>query len=79
MPTFKRFNGFQIDVRSRDHNPPHFHLVDPDHECLVDLRTLQVMCGSYSRKVLAAAIAWVSEGDNIDDLLKEWSRLNERD
>ena len=77
MPTFHRFESFRIEVRARDHNPPHFHMIGPDFHALVDIRTLQVMEGTYSRKALAEALAWAA--DRTADLLAEWSRLNERD
>ena len=77
MPTFKRFDAFRIDVRSRDHNPPHFHLIGPDHHALVDIRTLQVIEGTYDCKMLAEAVGWAVE--QTEALLAEWSRLNERD
>lgn len=77
MPTFKRFHGFRVEVRSRDHAPPHFHLIGPDFHALVDIRTLQVIEGTYSRIALAEVLAWAA--DHNDALLAEWSRLNERD
>ncbi|MET0368228.1 MAG: DUF4160 domain-containing protein [Methylobacterium sp.] len=77
MPTFHRFDGFRIDIRSRDHNPPHFHLIGPDFHALVGIRTLEVLEGTYTRKALSEAVAWAA--GRTDELMVEWRRLNERD
>lgn len=77
MPTYKRFDNFKIDMRSRDHNPPHFHMIGPDFHALVDIQTLQVIEGTYERKALAEAVTWAA--DQTEALMTEWRRLNERD
>jgi hypothetical protein len=77
LPIFHRFDGFRIEIRSRDHNPPHFHLIGPDFQALVDIRTLTVLEGTVSRKALAEAVAWAEGRRNA--LMAEWRRLNERD
>ncbi len=76
MPTFKQFDSFKLEVRSREHNPPHFHILNGDFHALVDIKTLQVIEGTYNRKALAEAVAWAA--DHTDALLTEWKRLNER-
>ncbi|WP_264051684.1 DUF4160 domain-containing protein [Methylobacterium flocculans] len=77
MPNFKEFDSFRLEVRSRDHNPPHFHIVGPDHHALVNIQTLQVIRGAFTRKMLAEAVTWAAE--NTEALMTEWRRLNERD
>lgn len=76
MPTFHRFDGFKMEVRSRDHNPPHFHMIGPDFHALIDIRTLQVIEGTYTRRALAEARAWAA--GETETLMAEWRRLNER-
>lgn len=76
MPTFHRFAGFRIEVRARDHSPPHFHMIGPDFHALIDIRTLKVLQGTYTRKALAEVIAWAS--GQTGALMQEWRRLNER-
>ena len=76
VPTFHRFDGFRIEVRSRDHSPPHFHMIGPDFHALVDIRTLQVIEGTYSRRALAEVVDWASV--RTEALMVEWRRLNER-
>ncbi len=77
MPTFKQFDGFRIEVRSRDHNPPHFHAIGPDFHAQIRIADLQVHRGTITRKAYAQVVAWATE--QTDALLAEWSRLNERD
>ncbi len=77
MPTFKEFDSFRLEARSRDHNPPHFHIVGSDHHALVSIQTLQIIRGTCGRKMLAVAVTWAAE--NTDALMNEWIRLNERD
>jgi hypothetical protein len=75
-PTFRRFDGFRIEVRSRDHSPRHVHMIGPDFHALVDIRSLQVIQGTYSRKALAEVVAGAT--GQTDALMREWRRLNER-
>jgi hypothetical protein len=77
VPTFHRFSGFRLDVRSRGHAPPHFHVIGPDFHALIGMRDLQVKQGTISRRAYAEVVAWAA--DRTDELLAEWSRLNERD
>jgi len=67
----------RIYVYYGDHAPPHFHVVGPDTDVLIDLRSLQVIRGRYTRHALAEAIAWAA--DNLTTLWSEWRRCNERD
>ena len=43
VPKFKQFDSFQIDVRSRDHNPPHFHVIGPDFHALIRIDSFEVL------------------------------------
>ncbi|WP_267426670.1 DUF4160 domain-containing protein [Methylobacterium sp. GC_Met_2] len=60
MPTFYRFDGFRIEVRSRDHSPPHFHMIGPDFHALIEICTLQVIRGTYTRRALAEVVDWAA-------------------
>ncbi len=77
MPTYKIFDAFRIELRSRDHAPPHFHAVGPDFHALVTIRDLQVLRGTITRRALSDVVAW-ADGRR-DELMAEWRRLNERD
>lgn len=77
MPTYKTFDAFRIELQSRDHAPPHFHVVGPDFHALIAIRDLQVLRGTITRRALAEVAAWA--GGRHDELMAEWRRLNERD
>lgn len=77
MPTYKTFDTFRVGVRSRDHAPPHFHVIGPEFHALIKIRDLQVLRGRISRKAYVEVLAWAE--DREDELMAEWRRLNERD
>lgn len=60
MPTYKRFDGFSVEVRSREHNPPHFHVIGTDFHALIGIRDLQVMKGKITRQALAIIVPWAA-------------------
>jgi hypothetical protein len=46
MPTIKNFGGFRITMYFEDHNPPHFHIVSPTQEAVVEIATFTVIAGA---------------------------------
>lgn len=74
MPTLVRIGNLKIQVFADDHNPPHFHVVTPDHEALVALATLTVLRGTIRRRDLDTALEWVRA--NRETVAREWERLN---
>lgn len=74
MPTIKNFGGFRITMYFEDHNPPHFHIVSPTQEAVVEIATLTVMAGTMSATRLRAALAWAS--DNKELLERKWNDLH---
>jgi hypothetical protein len=80
LPRIKTLtNKLAIWVFANDHAPPHFHIISPDTDVLVDMRTLAPIIGDYTRQQLAAGIAWASVPENMASLEAEWSKLNEQD
>ena len=61
-----------------DHAPPHFHVMSPETDVIIDLRTLTVVRGRYKRTQLTNALAWAAEPGNRAFIEAEWRRLNER-
>ena len=76
MTTFKILNNSRIEVRADEHVPPHFHLIGPNSNALISIKTLEVLRDEASKADYREAIDWAK--DHITDLLDEWSRLNER-
>lgn len=77
MPTYKAFDTFREEMRSRDHALPHFHAIGPEFHALIKIKDLQVLRGHISRKAYVEVLAWAETRE--DDLMAEWRRLNERD
>jgi hypothetical protein len=57
-----------------DHNPPHFHIVTPDHAVLIALSDLSIIAGYIPESELRLALAWARQ--NRTRLEDEWQRLN---
>lgn len=67
-----------IWIFPNDHAPPHFHVISPDTDVLINIRTLEVIVGNYRRRDLAEAIAWAAEPENQAMLFAKWDTLNEQ-
>jgi hypothetical protein len=78
MPCLCELSNAKVYIYARgEHPPPHFHLIGPDWEAIIDIRTLKVMRGSAPGSDLREAINWAMTNKRL--LLKRWSELNERD
>ena len=77
MPRIARLAAVSIYIYADDHAPPHFHVVGPDTNLQVAIKTLQVMRGCYRAAYLAQAITWAAENQAL--LRAKWSEYNERD
>lgn len=61
----KRFPSFKIEIRYRDHLPPHVHVLSRDRrEVLIELETLAVTGN------LAEVLTWIA--DNRGELMTIW-------
>jgi hypothetical protein len=66
-----RNNKYRLEIRERDHGPPHCHLVGGEVDILIELGTLRCH-GTWPRGLKAEVLAWVQ--DHLQDLWKEWQR-----
>lgn len=74
MPTLKRFPALKIEMRYRDHLPPHVHVLSRERrEALIEIETLAVV-GNIPLRELGEALAWVA--DNRAELLETWRRYH---
>ncbi len=62
-----------IRVYANDHLPPHFHIVSPDNQALVEIATLTVLAGTLGNNG-KVAVKWASA--NIETIKAEWNRIN---
>jgi len=73
MSTKHRFRDkYRIELRERDHLPPHVHLTGGGVDVVISLESVAVTQGKAPAKVVQEALAWVSA--NQADLLKEWMK-----
>lgn len=65
-----------IHVYANDHLPPHFHIITPDADALVDIETLEILRGKLSHRAETEALAWARSNGNL--IVDEWNRTNPR-
>lgn len=65
-----------IRVYANDHLPPHFHVITPDADALIEIATLDILRGALPRKATETAMAWIVE--NRAAIAAEWNRTNPR-
>ena len=70
MTTKRRFRDkYRLEIRERDHPPPHAHLVGGSVDVMIDLETLATD-GAWPRGLRAEVMEWVAQ--HRDELLEEW-------
>ncbi len=73
MSTKYRFREkYRIELRERDHLPPHVHLTGGGVDVVISLESVTVTQGRAPAKVVQEALTWVAA--NQTDLLKEWMK-----
>ena len=74
MPTLQKFASCKVEIRFRDHLPPHVHVVTADRrEALVEIEALQVT-GNIPLRDLAIPLAWIA--DNKAFLMEQWRLIH---
>ncbi|MGA8138855.1 MAG: DUF4160 domain-containing protein [Pseudomonas gingeri] len=63
---------YRIELREKDHLPPHVHLTGGGVDVLISLETAEAMMGKAPATVLKEALTWVR--DNRTELLEEWKK-----
>lgn len=74
MPTLVAIGRLRIRIYPNDHNPPHFHVLTPDHAAAVSIATLEILAGYIPESDLRIALRWARE--NMERLEHEWASLN---
>lgn len=75
-PALQRFTRCKITMYADDHGVPHFHVVGPDFDLVVEIGTGKVLEGGARRADVEAALAWAEA--HVAELQAEWERLNRR-
>lgn len=73
MPTLFAIGNLRIRIYPNDHNPPHFHILTPNHAASVSIASLEILNGYLPATDLRIALRWARE--NRGKLEDEWSRL----
>ena len=71
-----QFGKVIIRVYANDHLPPHFHVLSPDAEALIEISSLRIMAGSLPAQVERQALTWARANESA--IGAEWNRTNPR-
>lgn len=71
MTSKKRFrNKYRLQLREKDHEPMHVHLVGGDVNVKIDLTRLRIVAGSMPMDLKREVMAWLKAHQT--DLIEEW-------
>jgi hypothetical protein len=71
-------NGLRIEIRSREHLPPHIHVFAGDDEALVAIRSGRIFAGKLESKKLKLVNKWLETGSNRSIVEENFFELNPR-
>ncbi|VVQ27520.1 hypothetical protein PS943_00417 [Pseudomonas fluorescens] len=73
MSTKYRFRDtYRIQLREKDHPPPHVHLTGGGLDVMLSLETVEVMVGKAPPLIIKEALEWVRAHQV--QLLEDWKR-----
>jgi hypothetical protein len=71
MTSKQRFrNKYRLQLREKDHEPMHIHLVGGDVNVTIDLASLRVVAGRMPADLKREVMAWLRA--NQAELIEEW-------
>ncbi len=71
MTSKKRFrNKYRLQLREKDHEPMHVHLVGGDVNVRIDLASLRIVAGQIPRHLKLEVMAWLRAHQA--ELIEEW-------
>jgi Domain of unknown function (DUF4160) len=71
MTSKKRFrNKYRLQLREKDHEPMHVHLVGGDVNVKIDLASLRIVTGSMPMDLKREVMAWLRAHQA--ELIEEW-------
>ncbi len=76
MPTIKMIDSIKIDIYSREHSPPHIHVIYAEYEELIEIESLNTYVGKMPITQRKKVVDWVQE--NKDYLMGIFKQLNPR-
>ncbi len=73
MTTRQRFrNKYRLQLREKDHEPMHVHLVGGEINAKFDLSTLELTAGAVPSDLKIEVITWLTS--NQQSLIQEWKK-----
>ena len=76
MPTIKIIDSIKIDIYSREHPPPHIHVLYAEYEELIEIESLNTYIGKIPIAQRKKVINWAD--DKQDYLMGIFKQLNPR-
>jgi hypothetical protein len=75
MPTIAVIpGGITIAIYYNDHDPPHFHAMQAEHEILVEIARLVIFAGSAPVAMQRAVLGWAAQHQG--ELALCWARAH---
>lgn len=74
MGKLANFGNLRVVVQGRDHNPPHFHVKDPDINALVGIDPVTVIRGKLPSVLWPEIRDWAIA--HRSELIAAWNTLN---
>lgn len=73
MTTKHRFynNKYRLEIRERDHNPSHLHLVGGEYDVIIYLETLESE-GNWPKGLKNIVLSWIKK--NQQNLIEDWKK-----
>ncbi len=71
MPVISRFFGIIIAMYYEDHAPPHFHVRYGDQKAIIAIKTLELLGGRLSPKVIGLVTEWAEL--HKEELEEDWN------
>jgi hypothetical protein len=74
MPTIAVVDGITIAIYYNDHDPPHFHAMQAEHEILVEIARLVIFAGTAPAAMERSVLDWAARHQA--DLELCWARAH---
>ena len=70
MPLVGRISGAKLYIYYEDHNPPHIHVIQAEHEAEVSIETREIIAGKLPSTLRTRVSAWICSYR--DEVMERW-------